>query len=319
MSVCLRSVRATRLPPRALRPGPASQLAVAIAEFAEAVRPDQTGQEESSRDPGPAGTHCRGAAPASARGSPDHLWWCDCAQRRDCPCPDELPEPSEALRRTGWGPLLSARDRHAGSLRPGQDKGICATLDFRTRRSECSSGRDLTHGSLGRPISRRGTGAGEGARGRSGVPVPPRGGVTTDAGVRSFGDVYPEIEHRVPQVPPRDKGGGPRTHVELLPEPLAVVCGPCPDLLLQVAHRDGEVLLGPGGGPAEKHHSLLLCGVTRNRGIQPHSRTGNAPREMAAGGGHIPPRACAWGRGRGPRSWAAEGKGLRYTHIVREG
>lgn len=209
MSVCLRSVRATRLPPRALRPGPASQRAVAIAEFAEAVRPDQTGQEESSRDPGPAGTHCRGAAPVSARGSPDHLWWCECAQRRDCPCPDELPEPSEALRRTGWGPLLSARARHAGSLRPGQDKGICATLDFRTRRSECSPGRDLTHASLGRPISRRGTGAGEGARGRSGVPVPPRGGVTTDAGVRSFGDVYPEIEHRVPQVPPQDKGGGP--------------------------------------------------------------------------------------------------------------
>lgn len=176
MSVCLRSVRGTRLPPRALRPGPASQLAVAIAEFTEAVCPDQTGQEESSRDPGPAGTHCRGAAPVSARGSPDHLWWCECAQRRDCPCPDELPEPSEALRRTGWGPLLSARDRHAGSLRPGRDKGICATLDFRTRRSECSSGRDLTHASLGRPISRRGTGAGEGAHGRSGVPVPPRGG-----------------------------------------------------------------------------------------------------------------------------------------------
>lgn len=32
-----------------------------------------------------------------------------------------------------------------------------------------------------------------------------------DAGVLSFGDVYPEIEHRVPQVPPYDKGRGAPT------------------------------------------------------------------------------------------------------------
>ena len=57
-----------------------------------------------------------------------------------------------------------------------------------------------------------------------------------------------------------------QTHIELFPKPLAVIRRAGTDLILQVCHGDGEVLLWPRRGPAEKHHPLLLCGVNRNRG-----------------------------------------------------
>lgn len=62
-----------------------------------------------------------------------------------------------------------------------------------------------------------------------------------------------------------------QTHIELLPKPLAVVRRAGADLVLQVRHGDGEELLRPRRGPAEKHHPLLLCRVNRNMGPLSHA------------------------------------------------
>lgn len=71
--------------------------------------------------------------------------------------------------------------------------------------------------------------------------------------------------------------GVPPTHIELLAEPLAVIGRSDADLLLQVPHGDGKVLLGPRGGPAEKHDSLLLCEIKRNMGaVWPYSMMGDS-------------------------------------------
>ena len=104
--------------------------------------------------------------------------------------------------------------------------------------------------------------------GRSRVSSEPRFGgcIMVDVSVLSlWGNLSSDTTPHIP-APFHVTRQRAQTHVELLPKPLAVVCRAGTDLVLQVCHGDGEVLLRPRRGPAEKHHPLLLCGVNRNTG-----------------------------------------------------
>lgn len=113
-------------------------------------------------------------------------------------------------------------------------------------------------------VTNEGTGIRRGMEKERGAPPVLGNSVLMEAGVLGLWDVNGKPDG-VP-VLTAGPGGGPSTHVELLAEHLAVVGRAGPDLFLQPPHRDGEVLLGPRRGPAEKHHSLLLYGIKRNTG-----------------------------------------------------